>query len=143
VRRGREEGADLVLDGGRADGELAGGYFYRPAVFSGVTDEMTIAREEIFGPVISVMPYDDPDELAARANDTEYGLAAGIWTRDVAKAHRLAAAIRAGTVFVNMPNPIDPAAPWGGYKSSGWGREMGKHALELYTEIKSVWTSLA
>jgi len=143
VRKGEEEGAELVCGGGRVEGELADGYFYRPTVFCSVTDEMTIAREEIFGPVISVMPYDEPEEVIPRANDTEYGLAAAIWTRDVSKAHRLAAAIRAGTVFVNMPNPIDAASPWGGYKSSGWGREMGKHALDLYTEVKSVWTSLS
>lgn len=89
------------------------------------------------------MPFDDEDEAIARANDTEYGLAAAVWTRDVATAHRVAGAVRAGTVFINMPNPLDASAPWGGYKSSGWGREMGRGALDLYTEIKSVWTSLA
>lgn len=143
VRAARDEGAELVAGGERADGELSNGYFYRPTVFANVSDGMRLAREEIFGPVLAIMPYDDPEELVERANDTDYGLAAGIWTRDVGRAHRLAQAIRAGTVYVNMPTPVDAAAPWGGFKTSGWGREMGKYALDIYTEVKSVWISLA
>ncbi|MGV9297702.1 aldehyde dehydrogenase family protein [Amycolatopsis sp. NPDC003676] len=136
VATGRSEGADLITGGSEVDRD---GYFYEPTLFAGVTDSMTIMREEIFGPVLAVTPYDDPDELVARANDTQYGLAATVWTRDIRTAQRYADGIRAGAVFVNMPPIPDMAAPWGGYKASGWGREMGPWALDAYTETKAVW----
>ncbi|MEU6260230.1 aldehyde dehydrogenase family protein [Streptomyces griseorubiginosus] len=142
VRRGVAEGAHLVTGGSRENGALERGNFYRPTVFGGVHDDMAIAREEIFGPVLPVLAYDDPDELATRVNDSDYGLAAALWTRDLSTAHHLAARVRAGAVFVNMLPIPDSAAPWGGFKASGWGREMGKYALDVYTEVKGVWMHL-
>ena len=142
IEAGREEGAEAVV-GGNGDGNGSEGFFINPTLFTNVTDEMKIAREEIFGPVLVAMPYDDIEEVARRANDTEYGLAAGVWTRDVANAHKMARLLQAGNVYINVWAPADAAAPFGGYKASGIGREMGHANLDAYLELKTVWTSLS
>jgi phenylacetaldehyde dehydrogenase len=133
-------GGATALAGGGRHGDT--GYFIEPTVLTNVSQDMTIVREEIFGPVLPAMAFDDPREIAAAANDTNYGLAAGVWTRDISKAHQTAALIRAGTVWVNTYHVYDAALPFGGYKESGWGREMGHQVLNNYLESKSVVVGL-
>ncbi len=142
IASGRESGAEVVIGGERLGGDLADGYFLSPTIFAHQDDSLAIVREEIFGPVVAVTAFDDWDELIARANASSYGLAAGVWTQDISKAHRFAHAVRAGTVWINQYGLIDAAVPFGGYKESGFGREMGREALELYTQTKAVWVNL-
>ncbi len=139
VDKGKGEGARLVMGGSRAPGR---GYFVRPTIFDGVKNGMTIAREEIFGPVLSVLRFRDLDEVVSAANDTPYGLAAAVWTKDIKKAHRAARLLKAGTVWINTYGLYDSAMPFGGYKMSGFGRELGRHGLQEYTQTKSVWVDL-
>ena len=139
LESGLSEGAKAVVGGGRHGDK---GYFVKPTVLVNTTEKMKVVREEIFGPVVTAIPFSDPAELVTQANDSVYGLAAGIWTRDISKAHRLASQLRAGTVWINCYNIFDAALPFGGYKQSGWGREMGHEVLEQYTEVKAVCTAL-
>ncbi|MDT7687921.1 MAG: hypothetical protein QOE46_680 [Acidobacteriota bacterium] len=141
----REEGA-TVLAGGctpELEGDFKKGFFFQPTIFGEVQNTMRVAQEEIFGPVVSVITFDGEEDLLRQANEVVYGLSAGIWTKDITRAHRFAKAIRAGTVWINTYNMFNAASPFGGYKQSGYGREMGKHALEMYTHIKSVWVDLS
>ena len=140
----RQEGAKRLSGGERlTDGDYQKGYFVPPTVFADVRDDMRIAQEEIFGPVISAIPFTDIDEVIQRGNATTFGLGSGVWTRDVSKAHRLAKAIRAGSVWINCYQAMDPAVPFGGYKMSGYGRESGKQHLEEYLNVKAVWIKTA
>ena len=141
----QEEGA-TVLSGGKPpqlDPEFEKGYFFQPTIFGDVSNNMRVAQEEIFGPVVSILSFKDEDDLIRQANETIYGLSAGIWTNNITRAHRFAKEIKAGVIWINTYNMFNAASPFGGYKQSGYGREMGKHALEMYTNVKSVWVDLS
>ncbi len=142
VDAGKREGARLRTGGERAEVGDGKGYFLRPAVFDQVENGMKIAQEEIFGPVLAAITFEDEEDAVAQANDSPYGLAAAVWSRDIGRAHRVARRLQAGTVWVNTYNRYDVAAPFGGYKQSGYGRELGVHALEHYTQVKNVWVDL-
>jgi phenylacetaldehyde dehydrogenase len=137
---GRRDGARAVVGGGRTGDR---GYFVQPTVLTDTSPDMSVVKEEIFGPVVCAIPFSDPEEIVPAANETSYGLAAGVFTRDVSKAYRTAKRLRAGTVWVNTYHVFDASMPFGGYKESGWGREMGHAVLENYLETKSVVTRLA
>ena len=136
---GKRDGAKAVVGGRKLDRP---GFFVEPTVLVDVRPEMKVVREEIFGPVVTAIPFDSPDDVVSFGNDTVYGLASAVWTRDISKAHQLAAKLKAGTVWINCYNVFDPVLPFGGYKQSGWGREMGYEAIGLYTEMKSVCARL-
>lgn len=143
IETAKKEGATLLAGGERADIGTGKGYFLQPTVFGNVTGDMTIAREEIFGPVLAAIEFTDVEDAIAKANSSIYGLASGVWTKDVKKAHYVASKLKAGTVWINTYNVYDTAAAFGGYKQSGFGREMSMHALEYYTQVKTVWVDLA
>jgi aldehyde dehydrogenase (NAD+) len=142
IEAGKNEGARLLAGGKRASVNGDHGYFIEPTIFGGVKNEMKIAQEEIFGPVLATLSFDDIEEVAEQANKNIYGLAAAIWTNDIKKAHQLSRRLRAGTVWINTYGLMDASLPFGGYKQSGFGRELGMHALEHYTELKTVWMNL-
>jgi len=142
IETGKNEGAQLIAGGKRATVGNGNGFFIEPTIFGGVKNDMTIAREEIFGPVLATLTFDDVDQVAELANQNPYGLAAAIWTRDIKRAHALSRRLKAGTVWINTYGLMDAALPFGGYKQSGFGRDLGAQALESYTEVKTVWLSL-
>jgi aldehyde dehydrogenase (NAD+) len=139
IDEGRRDGVEVVTGGGRLDRR---GYFVEPTVLTKVRPDMRLFREEIFGPVVAVVPFDDEDEVVAAANDSVYGLAAAVWTQNLPRAHRLAKRLQAGTVWLNAQFAWDPAMPFGGYKQSGWGYEYGLEGVEAYMQTKSVYTGL-
>jgi acyl-CoA reductase-like NAD-dependent aldehyde dehydrogenase len=143
IEAGKSEGAKLVSGGNRTSVNGSKGFFIEPTIFGDVKNEMKIAQEEIFGPVLSVLTFEDVDEVIERANNNPYGLAAAVWTRDVRKAHMVSRRLKAGTVWINTYGLMDAALPFGGYKSSGFGRELGAHAIEHYTEMKTVWLNMS
>ncbi|MBX9670242.1 MAG: aldehyde dehydrogenase family protein [Candidatus Obscuribacterales bacterium] len=138
----KKEGAKLAC-GGEQPEDLKKGYFVKPTIFTNVKNDMRIAQEEVFGPVLAVIPFEGMDDVADQANKVRFGLSGAVWTKDVKKAHKFASHIKAGTIWVNCYNVFDPAVPFGGYKMSGYGRELGKHSIELYSNIKSVWVNMA
>ncbi len=142
IEAGKRDGAKLVAGGHRVSVDGDKGFFIEPTIFGDVKNEMTIAREEIFGPVLSVLTFDDVDEVIEQANNNPYGLASAVWTRDVKKAHSVSRRLKAGTVWINTYGLMDASLPFGGYKSSGFGRELGAHAIEHYTEMKTVWLNM-
>jgi acyl-CoA reductase-like NAD-dependent aldehyde dehydrogenase len=142
IEVGQKEGAKLLTGGKRVPVEGGKGFFVEPTIFGGVDNSMKIAQEEIFGPVLAVLAFDDAEQAIDQANANPYGLAAAVWTRDVSKAHRVSRALRAGLVWINTYGLMDAAVPFGGFKNSGFGRELGMHAIEHYTELKSVWLNM-
>jgi aldehyde dehydrogenase (NAD+) len=142
IDAGKKDGAKLVAGGNRVSVDGSKGFFIEPTIFGDVKNDMKIAREEIFGPVLSVLTFDDPDQVIDQANNNPYGLAAAVWTRDVKKAHSVSRCLKAGTVWINTYGLMDASLPFGGYKSSGFGRELGAHAVEHYTELKTVWLNM-
>ncbi|HEX6822081.1 MAG TPA: aldehyde dehydrogenase family protein [Candidatus Sulfotelmatobacter sp.] len=143
IDAGKKDGAKLVAGGNRVWVDGSKGFFIEPTIFGEVKNDMKIAREEIFGPVLSVLSFDDLDDVIEQANNNSYGLAAAVWTRDVKKAHSVSRRLKAGTVWINTYGLMDAALPFGGYKSSGFGRELGAHAVEHYTELKTVWLNMS
>jgi aldehyde dehydrogenase (NAD+) len=142
IEAGKKEGATLIAGGNRVSVDGGKGFFIEPTIFGGVKNDMKIAQEEIFGPVLATLSFDDVDQVIAQANNNPYGLAAAVWTRDVKKAHSVSQQLKAGTVWINTYGLMDASLPFGGYKSSGFGRELGVHAIEHYTELKTVWLNM-